>query len=70
MLEDGQGVDHEGVAEEVDELGAVADGVGPAEEEGVVEVAVDGLGIVAAPEQVSEVGVTGRDRPQVLGWPR
>ena len=67
MLEDGQGVDHEGVAEEVDELAAVADGVGPAEEEGVVEVAVDGLGVVASPEQVGEVGVAGRDGPEVLG---
>ena len=43
-----EAVDHEGVAQEVEELALVADAVGSAEPEGVVEVAVDGLGVVAA----------------------
>jgi len=55
---EGQGVDHEREAEEVDPLAAVADGVRPAQEEGVVEGAVDGFGIVALPEQPVEVVCT------------
>lgn len=67
VLEQCQRIDHEGVAEEVDPLAAVADGVGSAEEAGVVEVAVDALGVVALPEQAGEVGVAGRNGREVLG---
>ena len=45
----------------------MADGVGPAEEEGVVEAPVDGLGVVALAEQPVEVGVGRGDRADVLG---
>ena len=48
-------------------LAGVADAVGAAEPEGVVEVAVDGLGVVAAGVEPFEVGVAGRDGPDVLG---
>ena len=60
-------VDHERVAEQVEVLAGVADAVGAAEPEGVVEVAVDGLGVVAARVEPLEVGVAGRDGPEVLG---
>ncbi len=45
----------------------VANAVGAAEPHGVVEVPVDGLGVVAAGKQPFEVGITGRDGPEVLG---
>jgi hypothetical protein len=45
---EGEAVDHEGVAEEVEVLAGVADAVGASEPEGVFEVAVDGFGVVAA----------------------
>jgi len=48
-------------------LAGVADAVGAAEPHGVVEVAVDGLGVVAAGEEPFEVGVAGWDGAQVLG---
>jgi hypothetical protein len=64
---EGDGVDDEGVAEEVEVLAGGAEAVGAAEVEGVVEVAVDGLGVVAAPVEAGEVGVTGGDGPQALG---
>ena len=57
-----EAVDHECVAEEVEVLAGVADAVGASEPEGVFEVAVDRLGVVAAGIQPGEVGV-GR-----VGW--
>ena len=56
-----EAVDHEGVAEQVHELAFVAEAVGAAEPEGVVEGAVDALGVVAARVEPVEVGV-GRRR--------
>src|SRR3954468_19514443 len=49
-------VDHERVAEQVHELAFVAETVGPAEPEGVVEVPVDALGVVAPLVEPVEVG--------------
>src|SRR5438046_2406158 len=43
-----QAVDHEGVAQQVEQLTFVADAVGAAQPEGVIQVAVDALGVVAA----------------------
>ena len=60
-------VDGEGEAEEVEVLAGVADAVGASEPHGVVEVTVDGFGVVAAGEEPFEVGVAGRDGPEVLG---
>jgi hypothetical protein len=60
-------VDGEREAEEVEVLAGVADAVGAAEPHGVVEMPVDGLGIVTAREESLEVGITGRDGPEVLG---
>ena len=60
-------VDHEGVAEEVEELAGVADAVGSSEPEGVFEVAVDRLGVVAAGKSRAKSGSDGRDGPDVLG---
>ena len=57
----------EGEAEEVEVLAGVSDAVGASEPHGVVEVAVDGFGVVAAGEEPFEVGVAGRDGPEVLG---
>ena len=48
-------------------LACVADGVGSAQAEGVVEAAVDGLGVGAEREEPIEVGIAGRDGPEVLG---
>ena len=45
----------------------MADGVGSAEPEGVVEGPVDGLGVVASPVEGGEVGVRWWDRADVLG---
>src|SRR5664279_6323482 len=59
-------VDHERVAEKVDVLAGVADAVGPAEPEAVVETAVDALRVVAAWVEALEVWVIRRDRPEVL----
>ena len=64
---EGEGVGDEGEAEEVEVLAAVAEAVGAAEPEGVFEGAVDGFGVVAAPEEPREVGVAGRDGPEVFG---
>ena len=63
----GEAVDHERVAEQVEELAVVADGVGAAEPEGVVEVAVDALGVVAARVEPGEVRIGRRDDADVLG---
>ena len=62
-----QAVDPEGVGQQVQQLTGVADGVGPAEPEAVVEVTVDALGIVATPVQPLEVRIPRGDRPDVLG---
>ena len=63
----GEAVHAEGMGDEVEVLAFVADGVCPAEPEGVVERSVDGLGVVAAPVQRCEVRVRGWDRADVLG---
>jgi hypothetical protein len=62
----GEGVDHEGVAEEVEVLAAVPDAVRSAEPEGAVEGAVDRFGVVAQREQGGEVWVAGWDRSEVF----
>jgi hypothetical protein len=41
--------------------------VGSSEEQGVLEVPVDGLRVVPARVEASEVGIAGRDGPDVLG---
>jgi len=56
---EGEAVDHEGVAEEIEVLAGMADTVGASEPEGVDEVAVDRFGIVAAWVETGEVGVGG-----------
>lgn len=61
------GVDAEGVGEHVEGLAEMADAVCPTQPDGVVEVTVDAFGVVAAPVEPFEVGITGRDRPHVLG---
>jgi hypothetical protein len=48
-------------------LAFVADAVSSAEPEGVVEVAVDGLGVVAARVEPGEVRIGGCDHTHVLG---
>ena len=63
----GEGVDHEGVADHVDELSASAEAVGSSEPEGVFEGSVDGFGVVASSEQFGEAGVVGCDGSDVLG---
>jgi hypothetical protein len=60
-------VHRDGEAEEVQQLPGVPDAVGPAEPHGVVEVPVDGLGVIAAGEETLEVRVARRDRSEVLG---
>jgi len=55
-----EAVDHEGVAHEVEELTLVSHAVGAAEPEGVVEVAVDALGVVASCVEFGEVRVVRR----------
>jgi hypothetical protein len=60
-------VDAEGEADEVDVLSCVANRVGASEPEGVVEVTVDGFGVVASGVEPAEVAVAGRDRSDVLG---
>ncbi len=51
------GVVDEGVAEQVEVLAGVTQAVGSSEIERVVEVAVDGLGVVAARVEPVEVGI-------------
>ncbi|MGZ6976433.1 MAG: hypothetical protein ACXVKQ_21045 [Acidimicrobiia bacterium] len=67
MAVEGEAVAHERVAEEVECLAVVADAVGAAEPEGVVEASVDGFGVVAARVEAREVWVTVRDGTDVLG---
>jgi hypothetical protein len=55
-----EAVHHEGVAEKIEVLAGVADAVSAPEPEGVLEVWVDRLGIVATGIQLSEVGGMGR----------
>jgi hypothetical protein len=64
---EGEGVDHEGVAEEVEVLAVVPEAVRSAEPEGVVEGVVDGFGVVAQREQRGEVGVAWWDGAEVFG---
>ena len=60
MAVEREAVDHEGVAEQVEELAFVSHAVGAAEPEGVVEVAVDALGVVASCVEFGEVRVVRR----------
>jgi len=60
-------VDAQPVCQQVQCLTAVADAVGSAEPEGVVEVAVDAFGIVASPVEAFEIGVAVRDGAHVFG---
>jgi hypothetical protein len=64
---DGDAVHREGKADEVEVLSGVSDGVGPPEPEGVVEVAVDGLGVVTSGVEPSEIGICWWDGSDVLG---
>jgi hypothetical protein len=57
---EGEAVDHEGVAEEVEVLAGMAAAVGASEPEGVDEVAVDRFGVVAARVETREVSPVGR----------
>ena len=67
---EGESVDHEGVAEEIEVLAGMAEAVGASEPERVDEVAVDRFGIVAAWVETCEVGVGGGDGPDVFGAAR
>ena len=64
---DRETVHAEGVGDQVEMLPFVTDRVRPSQPEGVVEGAVDGLGVVAPPVQLCEVGVRGWDLADVLG---
>ncbi|MDH4148697.1 MAG: hypothetical protein OEY23_26385, partial [Acidimicrobiia bacterium] len=64
---EGDAVDGDGVAEQVEVLTGVAHGVGASEPEGVVEEAVGGFGVVASGVEPGEVGVGCWDRSDVLG---
>jgi len=63
---EGEAVDHERVAEEVQGLTVVAEAVGSAEPEGVVEVAVDAFAVVATRIEATKVGVGCGDGSDVL----
>ena len=62
----GQGVHHEGEAEEVHELPGVTHRVGPAQVQRVLHSSLDGLGVVAPPVQTGEVRIGWTDDPNVL----
>ena len=64
---EGEAVHAEGVGDEVEVLALVADAVGSAEPEGVVEVPVDGFGVVASFVERGEVQVGHGDGSDVLG---
>ena len=66
MLIQGEGVDHESVPEQIHVLASMAHAVGSPEVEAVLQSPVDGLGIAAPPIQTFEVGITRRDRTDVL----
>ena len=67
MFVEGDAVHAESEPEQVDVLASVTDRVSAAEPHGVVEVAVDRFGVVAAGIQPSEVEIIGRNRADVLG---
>ena len=67
VLVEREAVDHQCIPEQVQELTFVAEAVGAAEPEAVVEVTVDALRIVASRVEASEVGIVSRDGPDVLG---
>src|SRR4051812_31148216 len=60
-------VDRQREAEEIEVLAGMGGAVRTGEPHGVVEVTVDGLGIVAARKQPFEVGIAGWDGPEVFG---
>jgi len=62
----GDAVHADSETDQVDVLTGVADGVGASEPERVVEVAVDGFGVVTPRVESGEVGVSGWDGPDVL----
>ena len=64
---EGKAVGHEREAEQIEVLASGAEAVCPAESERVVEVAVDGFGVVSAWVEASEVRVAGRDGSDVFG---
>ena len=57
-----EGVDHQRPAEHLDLLTAPSEAVSAPEEQGVLESAVERLGIVPAAVEAREVGIRGRDR--------
>jgi hypothetical protein len=65
-MERGRG-DRQCEAEKIEVLACVSDAVRTAEPHGVVEVTVDGFGVVAAGKQLFEVGIAGCDGPEVFG---
>ena len=67
VLCDGDGVHADCVADEVEVLSGVSDAVGAVEPEGVLEVPVDGLGVVTSRVEILEVRVIGWDGSDVLG---
>ena len=67
MLVQGDAVHCQGEADQVEVLAGVADGVGQSEPEGVVEVAVDRFGVVAAGIQPGKVRISRGDLADVLG---
>src|SRR6266550_3583620 len=66
MLIQGERVDHEGIPEQVHVLAGMPHAVGSPEVEAALQPPVDGLGIAAPPIQTFEVGITRRDRTDVL----
>ena len=67
VTEHGQPVHDQCVADEVDLLAEAAEAVSSPEEQCVLEVPVDGFGVVPARVKAGEVGIRGRDGPDVLG---
>jgi len=66
VLADGAGVADRGPGDEVQELAASSDCVGPLSQHGVVEEPVAGLCAVAAAVEAVVIGVTGWDGPEVF----
>ena len=62
-----EGVDAEGVGQQVEGSAVVAGAVRSAEPEAFVEVTVDGFGVVASAVEALEVGIARWDRSDVLG---
>jgi histidine kinase/DNA gyrase B/HSP90-like ATPase len=67
VTDQGQPIHEQRVADEVDLLAEAAEAVGSSEEQGVLEVPVDRFGVVPACVQACEVGIAGRNGPDVLG---